>query len=114
MKTLKLLALRILTNLEFKLYKYENTDINIIKIEIIFLINKHFKEKDIFNFNSFKLRIQFDIYKYKNIYNDYSSELNEMYEILKIKNNDIFIIEFTKKINEYNNLFILFLIMCKN
>ena len=97
MKTLKLLVLRISTNLEFKLYKYENTDINIIQNEIIFLINKHFKEKNVFHFNSFKLRIQLDIYKYKNIYNDYLFELNEMYKILKIKNNDIFIIEFKKK-----------------
>lgn len=117
MNYIKSIPFKIAINIKFALYKkYENQNTIIIKNQIINLIDKHKNDKSVFYFNAFKVGIRININQCKYLYNNYSLKLNEMDEILQIKDNDIFIIEFKNKINEYNDLFLLYLFlkMCKN
>lgn len=115
MNLIKKYALIVLTkwisSLKYKLYKYENTDIDIIKNDIFETINNKYNENKSFYYNAYKLKIIMDINLFKCCYSKYSLEFNELQEILQIKDNDIFNVKFKNKINGYDDLFLLFLLL---
>lgn len=109
----KFLILKLCINIMFMNYTHNiNThkNLDVLKNEIITLIDKSKSEKTTFRFNSFKLLMRMKCNQYKYMYPKYSNYLEDFMTVLKIENNDIFIQEFITKVNICDDLFVLYLL----
>ena len=73
------------------------------------LIDKYKNEKTTFAFNSFKIQLHKEINNYKYMYPKYLNYLYEFMNVINITNKDVFIQEFKTKINDCDDLFVLYL-----
>lgn len=99
-------------NIMFMDYVYNiNTEKNLdlLKNEIIVLIDKHKREKTIFKLNSLKTFLCIKINHYDYMYQKYSNYFEDFKLVLNIKNNDTFVQDFKTKINGCDDLFVLYL-----
>lgn len=91
----------------------ENTtkNIDLLRDEIIVLIDKTKSQRTLFKFNVFKLSLSRQISFYEYTYPKYSSYLADFKIIAKQNdnNNDIFVEEFKTKVNNCDDLFVLYL-----
>ena len=79
-----------------------------LKNNICLFIDK-ITQKTVFDINVLKLILLKYSYRYKYIYNGYSNYIDEFIKIFIIKDNTTFISEFKMKINNCDNMFVLFL-----
>lgn len=84
-------------------------NLDILKNKIIVLIDKYKNEKTTFAFNSFKIQLHKEINNYKYMYPKYLNYLYEFMNVINITNKDVFIQEFKTKINDCDDLFVLYL-----
>lgn len=84
-------------------------NINLLRDEIIILIDKTKSQRTLFKFNVFKLSLRRQISFYEYTYPKYSSYLADFKIIAKQNDNDIFVEEFKTKVNNCDDLFVLYL-----
>lgn len=112
--------LKLHMNIMFMDYVYNiNTqkDIDVLKNDLITSMDIHKSKKSRFDFNVLKMCVLIQTNHFNYIYPNYSNYFEDIKCVLDIQNNDTFMIEFKKLINECDELFVLFLLsveICKN
>lgn len=107
-------------NIMFMDYVYNvNTqkDIDVLKNDIVISMDIHKSKESMFEFNVLKRCVLIQTNHFNYIYPNYSNYFEDIKCVLDIQNNDTFMIEFKKFINECDELFVLFLLsveICKN
>jgi hypothetical protein len=113
-KFFKSIAIRSYINITFMNYIYnENIEQNLdlLRNEVLLLIDKNKNERSIFEFNIFKFIFKMRINIYEYTYSKYSIYLEPFKIVANIKNDDdAFVEEFKNKINACDNLFVLYLL----
>jgi hypothetical protein len=94
--------------INYILNKNKNKDLDMLKNDILHLLDNN--QNTGIKINILKIILIRALYKYKTMYPKYLNYYDNFISICKIKNNDLFIQKFKRKIDQNDNLFVLYLL----